>query len=94
MRIAVRVKPGARKDAIVGWEGDELVVAVAAPALEGKANEALVRFLAKEWGLAKRDVVLVRGETARHKLLEIPDGTIKGSTETRRHGGAERKEGG
>ncbi|MFZ5480330.1 MAG: DUF167 domain-containing protein [Myxococcota bacterium] len=75
MRLAVRVKPGARKDAIVGWEGDELVVSVAAPAVEGKANEALVAFLAAEWGLRKRDVVIVRGEAARHKLVEVPDGT-------------------
>jgi hypothetical protein len=43
--------------------------------VDGKANKALVAFLARELGLSKSMVVLVKGTTSRSKLLELPDGT-------------------
>ena len=71
IRFAVRVKPGARRDAVGGDHSGALVVAVKAPALEGKANEAVRTLLAKALGVRSRDVLVVRGERSRDKLIEV-----------------------
>jgi uncharacterized protein (TIGR00251 family) len=75
MRFAVRVTPGAARTAVGGrWPtptGDALVVAVAAPAVAGKANEAVRRALADAFGVRARDVVIVRGERGRDKIVEV-----------------------
>lgn len=74
-RCAVRVKPGARRDAVGGrWPapaGDALIVAVAAPAVEGKANEAVRQALAAAFGVRRQDVVIVTGDRGRDKVVEI-----------------------
>lgn len=74
-RFAVRVKPGAKKDAVGGrWagaHGDALIVAVAAPAVEGKANEAVRKAVAKAFGVRRSDVVIVAGERGRDKIVEL-----------------------
>jgi uncharacterized protein len=73
MRFPIRVKPGAKRDAVGGeWNG-ALVVAVKAPAVEGKANEAVRRVLAGALGVRARDLVVVRGERGRDKLVELAD---------------------
>ncbi len=73
MRVTIRVKPGAKKDAVGGRHGDALVVAVAAPPVEGKANEAVRKALAKAFGVRRQDVVIVAGEKSRDKVVELPD---------------------
>jgi uncharacterized protein len=73
VRFAVRVKPGARKEAVGGRHGDALVVAVAAPPVEGKANEAVRKALAKAFGVRRQDVTIVAGEKGRDKVVELPD---------------------
>ncbi|MFC4856241.1 DUF167 domain-containing protein [Actinophytocola glycyrrhizae] len=73
MRFTIRVKPGARKEAVGGRHGEALVVAVQAPPVEGKANEAVRRALAKAFGVRKQDVVIVAGEKGRDKVVELPD---------------------
>jgi len=73
VRFAVRVKPGARRESVGGRYGDALVVAVTAPAVEGKANDALRRALAKAFGVRRQDVVIVAGERSRDKVVEVPD---------------------
>jgi uncharacterized protein len=71
-RFAVRVKPGARKDRVGGcWGENALIVAVAAPAVEGKANEQLRVVLAKAFGVRKADVSLVAGDRGRDKIVEL-----------------------
>ncbi|WP_109485283.1 DUF167 domain-containing protein [Occallatibacter savannae] len=71
--LAVRAQPGAKKTAIVGvyGEGDaaQLKVAVKAPPVEGRANEALTVFLAETFGIPKRAVELASGETSRSKVF-------------------------
>ena len=73
MRFAVRVKPGAKREAVGGRHGDALVVAVTAPAIEGKANDAVRKALAKSFGVRKQDVTIVTGERGRDKIVEVPD---------------------
>jgi uncharacterized protein (TIGR00251 family) len=77
MTLAVKVTPNARKSEITGWGADEqgrrvLLVKLAAPAQDGKANRELIRFMADHLGCAKSEVSLVRGEASRTKALEIP----------------------
>ncbi|MBI3744786.1 MAG: YggU family protein [Chloroflexi bacterium] len=71
MRLSVKVQPGARREEVVGFEGDVLRVRVIAPPDKGKANEAVVALLAKMLGVAKRDVTLVRGAGNRQKVIEV-----------------------
>jgi uncharacterized protein (TIGR00251 family) len=73
LRFAVRVKPGARREVVGGRHGDALVVAVRAPAVEGKANAAVCKALAKAFGIHRRDVTIVAGERGRDKVIEVPD---------------------
>ncbi len=70
-RLAVRVVPNARKSEIAGWTDGVLRVRLHAPAVEGRANEELIRFLAELFGTRRSQVVIVRGEKAREKMLEI-----------------------
>jgi uncharacterized protein (TIGR00251 family) len=65
----VYVVPRAAKNEIVGVEGETLKVRVTAPPVKGKANEALVRLLAKTLGLRKNQVEIVAGHRARHKMV-------------------------
>lgn len=75
LRFAIRVKPGAKKDAVGGlWAGpagDAVIVSVAAPAVEGKANEAVRRAVAKAFGVRRQDVVIVAGDRGRDKIIEL-----------------------
>jgi uncharacterized protein (TIGR00251 family) len=70
-RLPVRVIPNARRDEIAGWVAGDLKVKVRAPALDGRANEALCEFVARELGLPRGAVALARGAKSRSKLLEV-----------------------
>jgi uncharacterized protein (TIGR00251 family) len=75
MRFAVRVRPGASRTAVGGrWpgtSGDALLVAVPAPAVDGKANEGVRAALAEAFGVRRNQVTIVRGERSRDKLVEV-----------------------
>jgi hypothetical protein len=76
MILGVQVKPNAHATKVVAWVDERTVLlAVAAPPTEGRANEAVLRFLADTLGLARSAVVLKRGAAARVKHVELPDGT-------------------
>jgi len=70
-RIWVTFKPQARKEEIVRLAAGEYRVSVHAPAKEGKANEAVVELLASHFSVAKSAIRIVRGQSARRKLIEI-----------------------
>ena len=69
--LRIRAKPGARRSAILGVEQGALVVAVAAPAREGLANQELIRLFARVANVHQRQVELVSGVSGRYKLVRI-----------------------
>ena len=76
LRVTLRVTPKASANRIAGMAVDAegapaLKVGVTAPPDKGKANTAVVRLLAKEWGLPKSDMEIILGETSRSKSLLI-----------------------
>lgn len=72
--LAIRVTPRARRDEIVEILPDQTIkVRLTAPPVEGKANEALIEFLAKVLGVAKSRIEIVAGASGRDKLVSIID---------------------
>jgi uncharacterized protein (TIGR00251 family) len=71
VRIRVRLTPRAARDDIAGWQDDTLRVRVAAPPVDGKANDALVRLLAGALGVPKSRIGIVSGATSRDKTVAI-----------------------
>jgi uncharacterized protein (TIGR00251 family) len=69
--LAIKVIPNAPRNEVVGWLGESLKVKIQAPPVEGRANEALCEFLAGTFGLPRRAVSLVRGDTSRQKVVRI-----------------------
>jgi uncharacterized protein (TIGR00251 family) len=71
VRIEVHAKPRARVSRVVGVREGALVVHLAAPPVDGAANAELVDTIAAALSVPRRDVAIVRGETARAKLVEV-----------------------
>ncbi len=69
--LTLHIQPGAKRSEVVGLHGDALKVRVASPPVDGKANEALVAFIADRFGLPKRAVQLVKGDTSRAKTVLV-----------------------
>jgi uncharacterized protein (TIGR00251 family) len=69
--LTLHIQPGAKKTEFAGLHGDALKIRLAAPPVDGKANEALVRFLADTLDLPKSAVTLKSGQTSRRKVLEV-----------------------
>jgi uncharacterized protein (TIGR00251 family) len=69
--IAVHVRPGARRTSVGGEHGGALTVAVSAPAVDGRANDAVVAALAEAFEVRPSAVAIVRGATARRKSVCI-----------------------
>jgi uncharacterized protein (TIGR00251 family) len=71
VRLEVHAKPRARKSAIVGVRDGRLEVAIAAPPVDGAANEELVATLARALSVPKSSVRIARGQGGRHKMVAI-----------------------
>lgn len=71
--LRLYTQPKAHRDSFIGLHGDELKVAITAPPVDGKANSHLITFLAKQFRVPKSQVVLVKGDTSRHKQIKIID---------------------
>ncbi|KFC78171.1 MULTISPECIES: DUF167 family protein YggU [Buttiauxella] len=69
--LRLYIQPKASRDSIIGLHGDELKVAITAPPIDGKANAHLVKYLAKQFKVAKSQVLLEKGELGRHKQIKI-----------------------
>jgi uncharacterized protein (TIGR00251 family) len=70
-RLCVRVVPRGARNAIEGVRNGELAVRVTSPPVDGAANAAVIALVADAFGLAKRDISVVAGQTSRHKTLEL-----------------------
>jgi uncharacterized protein len=71
MQLHILAKPGRVKENL-DWDGTVLTVRLAAPAQEGKANQRLTEVLATFFDLPKTAIVLVRGGSSAHKVVDIP----------------------
>jgi uncharacterized protein len=71
VRFEVRAKPRASKSRVLGVREGALDVSLAAPPVDGEANEELVSTLASALGVPRRDVTVVRGQGSRQKLVEV-----------------------
>ena len=69
--LTLHIQPGAKKTEVAGTHGDALKIRLAAPPVDGKANAALIGFVADRLGLAKSAVSLASGQTSRRKVLEV-----------------------
>lgn len=69
--LELKVLPNAPRNEIAGWLGNTLKVKVHALALEGRANDELLEFLAGKLGIHHRSVTLLRGEKSRQKVVQI-----------------------
>lgn len=69
--LTLHVQPGAKRNEIAGLHGDALKIKLAAPPIEGRANEALIKFIAKLFDVPLRQVELKSGEQSRHKVILV-----------------------
>ncbi|ELY2622660.1 DUF167 family protein YggU [Cronobacter malonaticus] len=69
--LRLYIQPKASRDSIIGLHGDELKVAITAPPVDGQANAHLLKYLAKQFRVAKSQVVIEKGELGRHKQVKI-----------------------
>lgn len=69
--LTLHIQPGAKKTEFAGLHGDALKIRLSAPPVDGKANEALIKFIAETLRLPKSAVNLKSGQTSRRKVLEV-----------------------
>jgi hypothetical protein len=69
--FAVKVHPRARKNAITGVVGAALKLALTAPPVEGRANQAVIEFFAELFEIPRSSVTIASGETSRNKVVRI-----------------------
>jgi uncharacterized protein len=69
--LSCRVQPNSSKEGIGEIKNDSLIIRLNAPAVEGKANDALVRFLSKRLGIAKSRISIIQGAKNRNKLVSV-----------------------
>ena len=69
--VEIRLQPRGGTDAVVGERDGAVLIRISAPPVDGKANAALIAFVAKRLGVPKSSVTIVRGETARNKVIRV-----------------------
>lgn len=75
--LSLHVQPGAKKSECAGLHGEALKIRLAAPPVDGKANEALLRFLAQRLAIPRQQISLKSGQTSRQKVVEIESVTAE-----------------
>jgi uncharacterized protein (TIGR00251 family) len=80
--FSIKVHPRAHKNAITGTVGDALKLALTAPPVEGKANQAVIEFFADLFQIPRSSVTIASGETSRNKVVRIA-GVSKPAAEQR-----------
>jgi uncharacterized protein len=74
LSLTLHAQPGASKSEIVGPHGDALKVRIAAPAVDNKANAALIELLSETLGVSRSNISISRGATGRRKIVEVIGG--------------------
>lgn len=69
--LTLHIQPGAKKTEVVGLHGDALKLRLAAPPVDGKANDALIAFLADRLDLSRAHIALVSGQSSRSKRVAV-----------------------
>jgi uncharacterized protein (TIGR00251 family) len=75
--LILHVQPGAKRSEIAGLHGEALKIRLAAPPVEGRANEALQKFIAELFEVPLRQVELKRGAQSRHKVVAISGSKVE-----------------
>jgi uncharacterized protein len=78
--LTLHIQPGAKRSEIVGLHGDALKIKLAAPPVEGRANEALMKFIAELFDVPLRNVELKQGEQSRRKVVAIVGSSLNPET--------------
>ncbi len=73
--LELHVQPGAKRTEVAGMHGERIKIRLAAPASEGRANQALIEFLADAFGVARRDIRILSGMKSRAKRVAIEGDT-------------------
>ena len=71
--LTLHIQPGAKNTEIAGIHGDALKIRLHAPPVDGKANAALIEFLAQLLGIARNQISLKSGQSSRRKVLAVAD---------------------
>lgn len=74
--LVLHVQPGAKRTEISGLHGEALKIRLAAPPVDGKANEALLSFIAEVFAVPQRNVELLRGGQSRHKRVKVTGSVV------------------
>lgn len=69
--LRLYIQPKASKDQWMGIHGEEIKLAITAPPVDGKANAHLIKYLAKQFGVAKNKITIEKGQLGRHKQVKI-----------------------
>lgn len=71
LTLKIKVEPRSSKSEVVGPYGDALKVKLNSPPVEGKANKELIEVLAREFGIAKKDVEIISGQASKNKTVRL-----------------------
>ena len=71
MRYSILVKPGSKQEGIVENADGSLIIRTHARAHDGEANTAIIKLLAKHFKTSKSQIKIIKGETSRHKIIEV-----------------------
>jgi len=74
--LVLHIQPGAKRSEVSGLHGDALKIRLAAPPIEGRANEALQRFIADSFNVPLRNVELERGAQSRRKTVRVSGSSV------------------
>lgn len=77
LTLTLHIQPGAKHTEVAGLHGEALKIRLAAPPVEGRANEALLKFIAKGFGVPLRQVELKQGGQSRHKVVAITGSKVE-----------------
>lgn len=76
LTLTLHIQPGAKRSEVAGLHGDALKIRLAAPPIEGRANEALLKFIAGLFAVSARQVELRQGGQSRHKVVAVSGSKI------------------